>query len=57
MNGLLHLAAQCWIVRETFSHKVQNHSTTGVTIYSYLADYVQFFKQERFVQLLCVGSY
>jgi len=30
MNGLLRIAAQCWIVHETLKqeHTVQNHSAT-----------------------------
>jgi len=30
MNGLLHIAAECWIVHETLKqeHTVQNHMTT-----------------------------
>jgi len=47
MNGLLHVAAQCWIVHKTLKrqHTAQNHSTTVSKIYSYLANYVKFLKQ------------
>jgi len=47
MNGLLHIAAECWIVQKPLKqeHTVQNHSATVSKNIHFLADYVKFFKQ------------
>jgi len=60
MNGLLHIAAQCWIVHETLKqHTVQNHSSAvskNVQLYSCLCKVFQTVRQERFVELICAGT-
>jgi len=56
MNGLLQIAAQCWIVHETLKqeHTVQNHSATvskNIQLFSWLCKVFQTIRKERFVDV------
>jgi len=57
-NGLLGIAAQCWIAHETLKqeHTIQNHNTPVTQIIQWLCEVFQTVGQERFLELICAGS-